>query len=140
MKSDSNTKLLMIFVGLLVVGIIFLYFIANNNSKEDVKKEEKVTYNIILKGSNKITIEEGETFIDPGYEVMDNSGFVVNGVAKVESNVDYNKPGKYTISYMIDGEVYATREVIVKEKKEEPKPEPIEDEKISFKLVGDEEY
>lgn len=142
MKSESSSKLLLFFVGLIIVGIIFLYIVANNSSSKKQVQESINTYNIVLKGNKKITIEQGESFKDPGYEVLDSSGFIVYGVATVKNDVNTNKPGKYTISYMIDGEVVETREVVVIEKKtEDPIEEPKDEEKDSyiFKLVGDEE-
>ena len=132
MKNESNSKILIYFVVCLVVGIILLYFLANvlGGSKSN-SKETSTTYNLVLKGGNKIILEEGQKFNDPGYEVLDNTGFVVNGVATVKDDIDYNTPGKYTVSYIINGETVATREVVVQKKKEEKK--------FDIELVGDKE-
>lgn len=138
MKKDN---MILYLVGgiILFLGIIFLVLISNNSSSKMSDDKKSITYSIILKGSERITIEQGEQFVDPGYEVLDSSGFVVNGVTKVENNINYNKPGKYTVTYKINGDVVATREVIVVAKeKEEEKPEEKETEKV-LKLLGDEE-
>ena len=142
MKLDNidNKKLLYIIVGLIIVLLLLLFIISNTSNRKEKNKTESVTYNIILKGNERIFIKQGEQFVDPGYEVLDNSGFVVNGVTKVENNINYNKPGKYTVTYKINGDVVATREVIVEEAKEDdPKVPDEQDYEPILKLVGGEE-
>ena len=139
MKLD-NKKLLYVIVGLIVVLLLLLLIVSNTSNRKEKSKTESVTYSIMLKGSERIVIKKGEQFVDPGYEVLDNTGFVVNGVARVENNIDYNKPGKYTVRYIINGDVVATREVIVEEDKKDEPVEPDEkDYEPILKLVGGEE-
>ena len=138
----DSKKLIYIFVGLLVVCIVFLIIVGNSSSKTSIGSDKVVTtYSFHLKGANKITLEEGDSFKDPGYEAIDSDGFTVNGVVQTEGTVNTNVPGKYTIKYIVNGEVEATREVVVLSKDEDKDKDDDKDKNkdIEFKLNGDEE-
>ena len=138
----DSKKLIYIFVGLLVVCIVFLIIVGNSSSKTSIGSDKVVTtYSFHLKGANKITLEEGDSFKDPGYEAIDSDGFTVNGVVHTEGTVNTNVPGKYTIKYIVNGEVEATREVVVLSKDEDKDKDDDKDKNkdIEFKLNGDEE-
>ena len=55
-----------------------------------------------LLGDKKITLELGEEFIDPGYEIMFGSMDLSDEVT-VTTNLDVNEVGEYTISYRYSG-------------------------------------
>lgn len=57
---------------------------------------------IILIGSSDIVLECGQYFDDPGAVAFDSRGNDISNEIIVEGNVDYNKPGTYTIKYRVD--------------------------------------
>lgn len=67
---------------------------------------------LILNGDEEITVSYMESFIDPGYELSDDSKYEV----KVTNPVDTSKLGEYKVVYEVisDGEVIETHTRVVK--------------------------
>lgn len=81
---------------------------------------DKISPVIKLKGSAKVNMFIGDSFVDPGVEVSDNYDKDLNAKVEVLSNIDPNKEGSYVISYTVvdssGNKSSVTREVIYKEK------------------------
>lgn len=81
-------------------------------------REDKTAPSIVLKGGETITLYQGETFEDPGYDVTDNCDAKLN--VTVNGEVDTSKIGTYQIAYKATdaskNETTITRTVVVSEK------------------------
>ncbi|TCT17252.1 alpha-tubulin suppressor-like RCC1 family protein [Melghiribacillus thermohalophilus] len=56
---------------------------------------------IILKGDNPLTIHYGESYEEPGYEVVDRSGEQLNDQVEVSGELDTETIGEYTLTYNV---------------------------------------
>ena len=72
---------------------------------------------ITLFGAKVIEIYEGEEYVEPGYYAITNFGEIKTEEIEVINQVNTNKPGNYTITYIL-GDKTATRTVRVLEKEE----------------------
>ena len=74
---------------------------------------------ITLLGENPLRILQGERFVDPGAEAIDNVDGNITDRIETTSNVDTTTPGEYVILYKVQdsagNEATATRTVIVNE-------------------------
>lgn len=86
----------------------------------EVIDNQKPIINLI--GDNKITINYGETYIEPGFNATDNYDGDISKKVKIKNSVDTKKSGNYKITYTISdssgNKTKAVREVVVNEKEE----------------------
>lgn len=86
----------------------------------EVIDKQKPIINLI--GDNKITIDYGETYIEPGFNATDNYDGDISKKVKIKNSVDTKKSGNYKITYTISdssgNKTKAVREVVVNEKEE----------------------
>lgn len=122
-KKKNNSKLILLsFLAIIIVIIILLI----------IKIIKQNSYTIQLNGSEVITIYEKENYNEPGYIVLDYNNNEVYKEVKIDSNLDINTPGEYTIIYKIPTFLLGTktkRTVIVQSN-------PIANAKLE--LIGDE--
>ena len=75
---------------------------------------------IILNGSEEITLMEGETYTELGYSAKDDIDGDITSNVSINSNVDTKSPGVYEITYKVTdssgNESVKKRSIIVKEK------------------------
>ncbi len=113
--------------------ILILFFYAATKSKTNEDTTSTITYSIVLTGPNNITISPGATYQEQGYKVYDINNNEVYISVDVKNNINYNVPGTYEITYSIDGNILATRKVVI-EKKENPSSN-----NYTFELLGGQE-
>lgn len=77
-------------------------------------------FSFVLVGDDPMEVDYGSEFVDPGVEVYVDDEFF--DIIYSEDEVDTNQPGAYTLYYEFDGEIVASRTVIVNEPPEEPEP------------------
>lgn len=83
-----------IFLLVIILGLlIFLLYPKNDHNTTTIPK-------ITLKGKSVITLSLGETYKEDGYLAMNGKKNITDKV-KVNSNIDYNKPGIYQITYEV---------------------------------------
>ena len=130
-------NIILFVIGILIAIMTIILFMIIVTPKED----DGVSYNVYrieLKGSNVINVQEGDIFTDPGYQVYNSDNSISNVNVEVRSNVDTSRPGRYEITYSINGEVISKREVIVEEKKK--KSDEVDNDKITFRLNEGNDY
>ena len=93
-----------IILALFVIALIIILLVAN-----------RTKYSITLNGSSEITIYQGTTYNEPGYDAYDNKNNHLNEEVKVMSNLDRNTLGTYTITYTIHN-VSVSRKINVVER------------------------
>lgn len=71
-------------------------------------------YTLILKGDSEITIYQGSIYVEPGYDAYDNRKKSLNDEVNIQSNLDPNTIGTYTITYTLHDKV-KTRNIKVVE-------------------------
>lgn len=90
-KENKNLfKIIGIIIGALLLIAIIVLIIAFGGK-----------YRLVLYGSRKITIYEGTTYNEPGYEAYDRQKNNLNEEVVVNSNLDSSKIGTYTITYSL---------------------------------------
>ena len=57
---------------------------------------------ITLSGSAEMSLDMGQRFDEPGFRAVDMHGRDITDRVRVESNVDVNTPGTYTVNYMVE--------------------------------------
>lgn len=86
----------------------------------EVIDNQKPIINLI--GDNKITVDYGETYIEPGFNATDNYDGDISKKVKIKNSVDTKKSGNYKITYTVSdssgNKTKAVREVVVNEKEE----------------------
>ena len=130
-------------IGIILILLILLVlaFIYYSNSRNDLSINNEVVEStkiekLVLFGSKEIVLEEGDTYIEPGYYAITNTKEVKkNEVLVTPSNIDINSPGIYYINYEIEG-IKEQRKIIVKEK-EETNISKQEEGKTTFNLKGE---
>ena len=103
---------------------IFYNIIDSSGNMNDIKRtivyEDKESPTIQLKGSDTVTLYVGNTYIDPGYEVIDNCDKNLNSKVIITNNVNYNIPGIYKIKYAVSdnsqNKASIERTIIIKNK------------------------
>ena len=94
----------------LIIVLIFIYFSVN---------KEKPNLKITLKGSNMIKINLGETYKEDGYTATYEKEGDVTDKVQIISEVNYNKPGTYQITYAVSHnnvKTYAKRFITIENK------------------------
>lgn len=98
---------------MLVLGL-FLYVFNN----QQIKKNSRETIDLILFGNQKIIINQGEKYIEPGYYAINNKGEIkTSEVVVTPTEIDTNKAGTYYINYVIGNKI-RQRIVVVNQKEE----------------------
>ena len=109
-----------------------IYYIARDSSGNTTTITRTIVYNdktpptLTLFGDKEITIQQGENFVEPGYKATDDCDGDITSWVNIRNKVDINKPGTYTIEYVVKDSyknlASDIRTVIVKEipKVEEP--------------------
>ena len=104
----------------IIFGVIFLIGIAlifiGSNARSNVVVNDKLYY-IELLGDNKITIYEGEEYIEPGFRGYDEDNTELTSSVKVTNNINKDVPGTYKVIYSLNDIV---KERIVEVIKKEP--------------------
>ena len=100
-------KILIISAVSLIIFIIILIII--------IKAKNKVEYFITLEGEPEISIFEGTTYNEPGYNAYDSKDHNLNNEVKIETNLDEDTVGIYTIRYILHDK-YVERTINVIEK------------------------
>ena len=78
----------------------------NSDSKTiSLIREDKENPVINLSGNQNVYIPVGSSFSEPGFEAIDNCDGDITPLVSVNGEVDYNKPGIYTISYSVSDSV-----------------------------------
>ena len=135
---DKYEKIIIISLIIILGFLIGIYLLINpKETKNNPKVENNEISRIVLFGSKTITIEEGKSYVEPGYYAVTKDGEIKKDVEVTGNEIDTNVPGTYYISYTI-GNKKETREVIVeeKDKQEEKKEEPISG-RITLTLKGE---
>ena len=57
---------------------------------------------LTLKGKEKIELTLGDNFVEPGFEALDNVDGDLTKKVSVESNLDLDAVGEYTLSYLVE--------------------------------------
>ncbi len=108
-KDDKGSFKIPLIIGGIILAIIILIIIivliTNNSNK----------YFLVLNGQSEITIYQGTTYNEPGYNAYDKKKNDLNSEVQVVSNIDSNTLGEYTIKYTLRGQTQ-TRKVKVVEK------------------------
>lgn len=111
-------KVLIILGIALIFGVISSLLLNSNNDGNIDKPSEVIKESrIILFGENEIVINQGETYVEPGYYAYDEKGEIKTELVEVNNTLNTNKPGRYVISYVL-GEKVVYRTIKVIEKKE----------------------
>ena len=108
---NLNLKPILIIGGAIVLLIIIILIIATimGNSK---------SYRIELIGEQRIVLNLGDDYIEPGYKAYDKKNKDVSTDVKIKSNIDIYTPGNYEISYEING-INVVRYITIIEKSQE---------------------
>jgi len=108
---NLNLKPILFIAGgiILLIIIIFIFMSLNKNSNE---------YTIELIGGDKITINLGEDYIEPGYKAYNKDNENVTDLVQTTGVVDTSSSGEYEIIYFI-GKTNKVRYVTVAKSLEE---------------------
>ncbi len=107
-----------------------IYTVADSSGNKttlerQIRYDDPVAPELVLKGDAKITITEGNKWSDPGYTASDNVDGDITGKVTVSGKVDNSKPGTYKLTYEVkdgyENSAKAERTVTVKAK---PVPQP----------------
>lgn len=100
-----------------------VYYTVEDSSGNVATVQRKVVYNdltppkIVLKGDNKIVMQVGKTFKEPGYSAKDNVQGNMTKKVVVKGSVDIYTPGTYVLTYSVTDKykntATATRTVVV---------------------------
>ena len=102
-------------------------YTVTDSSGNETRKIRKIIYSdtisptITLKGIDTVEIVQGEKYTELGYSVSDNCDHDIINNIKIDSNLDINKEGQYTISYQVSdssgNKGFAVRKINVINKK-----------------------
>lgn len=84
--------------------IIYSVTDQSGNKTEQTRKlirEDKISPEIKLKGSQNIYLKIDSKYEEPGYEATDNCDDNLTDLVKVNSNIDTSKEGNYQVEYII---------------------------------------
>ena len=78
--------------------------------------EKEHSYTLTLLGDTEMTLELGNPYVEPGYELVDESGNKSSKLVKIDGTVNENEVGIYRLIYYVDeGQLLGTRTVNVVE-------------------------
>ena len=106
MKNKSLNIIIYILI-FLIIGVIILLFantneeVPSNNNEEPNKQEETSILTITLNGSKEVTIIKGSEYQEPGYTAHDSIDGDLTSKVVIDSNLDTNVVGIYTITYRV---------------------------------------
>ena len=72
-----------------------------NTIVRDVVVSDTIPPTLLLDGSTNITLQKGNIFVEPGYNAFDFSNIDLTDQVSIESNLDIQNVGSYTITYTI---------------------------------------
>ena len=107
-KKVINIVLIFLFCVLILAIIVKIF--DNNNSNPDSNSNSNPDSNnpevveevkITLFGNKVMEIYVGEEYIEPGYYAITNLGEIKTEEVEVINQVNTNKPGNYTITYIL---------------------------------------
>jgi len=126
---EENKKVILFIVSLILIVLLLVIVVkvTSNNKTPNIQSGEVIKTEIVLFGDMRITLEVGEEYEEPGFYAIVNNQLKTEDV-KVINNVNTNKEGIYTITYILNDKK-VTREVEVVEKEE--------DSVLTFSLNGD---
>lgn len=126
---EENKKVILFIVSLILIVLLLVIIVkvTSNNKTPNIQSGEVIKTEIVLFGDLKITLEVGEEYVEPGFYAIVNNQLKTEDV-KVINNVNTNKEGIYTITYILNDKK-VTREVEVVKKEE--------DSVLTFSLNGD---
>ena len=93
MKTIYKIILFLLVISIVIVGGIIVF---RNNDDKEIEKQD--VYNLVLFGSNNITLKQGQEYDEPGFYAILNSEIVTNDVTIINNVKD--EPGTYTIAYI----------------------------------------
>ena len=115
MEFIKKYKYYLIFGIIFIIGIIMLIIGIKSRNNVDIV-DNYTLYYIKLMGDNKITIYQGEEYIEPGYRGYDDNNNDLTNKVSVINNIDNNVVGVYQVIYSLNDIVKErTVEVIKKE-------------------------
>ena len=79
-----------IILGVIIIALLLIFFLMKTPR-----------YSLNLNGDKEITIYQGSVYNELGYEAHDNKNNNLNGEVSIQSNLDPNTIGTYTITYTL---------------------------------------
>ena len=111
MEFINKYKYYLIFGIIFIIGIIMLIIGIKSRNNVDIV-DNYTLYYIKLMGDNKITIYQGEEYIEPGYRGYDDNNNDLTNKVSVINNIDNNVVGVYKVIYSLK-DIVKEREVEV---------------------------
>ena len=111
MEFINKYKYYLIFGIIFIIGIIMLIIGIKSRNNVDIV-DNYTLYYIKLMGDNKITIYQGEEYIEPGYRGYDDNNNDLTNKVSVINNIDNNVVGVYQVIYSLK-DIVKEREVEV---------------------------
>ncbi len=103
-KEFLKKYIVYILIGLILIFVILLIIPSKTNNSSKVQKLYFSLY-----GDEKITLEKGETYKEPGYNAYDTVQGNLNNKVIITGQVDSNTVGVYEIIYMVTNEKGETK-------------------------------
>ncbi len=86
---------------ILIIGSVFLWKQMRTMERQD----ENICYpQVILKGNKIMTLNMGENYQEPGYELKDSCGENLENRLEIKNTVDNSNPGTYEIFYKVSNQ------------------------------------
>ena len=111
MEFINKYKYYLIFGIIFIIGIIMIILGSNFRSNNDIV-DNYTLYYIELMGDNKITIYQGEEYLEPGYRGYDDNNNDLTKEVEVSGNVDTDNVGVYKVIYSLK-DIMKEREIEV---------------------------
>lgn len=107
MKKSKNLVFISIILTILLIIILAINAIVNSKEKTNTINNKEYIYEEIIDNippkltliGEDIKIIVGEEYKEPGYKSVDNIDGDITSKVQVKSNLNVNKPGRYTITY-----------------------------------------
>ncbi len=117
--TNLNTKKL----GSYQLNYKITFFKTTKEVKRKVIVQDTTKPKILLMGNNEIMLEVGTEYKEIGYKAIDNYDGNITDLVEIDSNVNYNIPGKYQIIYKVadtsNNIMTAVRNIIINPKENE---------------------
>lgn len=96
------------------IGSYLVNYVVNDRviKKRHVNVVDNVRPVIELLGDKIVTLEIGQEYLEDGYIVSDNIDKDIDSKVKITNNIDYNKIGKYEITYSVID--FSNNETVIK--------------------------